>query len=47
MHVPPVPAIDTELANARHIADLTGARPKGNPSVETLRDMLAELEQDA
>jgi len=29
------------------IAELTGARPKGNPSLETLREMLSDLKQAA
>lgn len=29
------------------ISDLTGNRPRGNPSVETLRDMLADLKASA
>lgn len=29
------------------ITDLTGSRPKGNPSVETLREMLGDLKESA
>lgn len=37
-----VPADDEKEALKSQIAELTGARPRGNPSVETLREMLAE-----
>lgn len=41
------PAGDERDALKDEIAALTGARPKGNPSVETLREMLAELQAAA
>lgn len=41
------PAGDEKEALKAHIASITGHRPKGNPSIETLRDMAAELKQDA
>ncbi|WP_353144714.1 hypothetical protein [Paracoccus sp. (in: a-proteobacteria)] len=40
----PEPDQDEREALKAQIAEKTGARPRGNPSVETLRDMLAELE---
>lgn len=42
----PEPDSEKEALKAQ-IADLTGSRPRGNPSVETLRDMLAELKVSA
>jgi hypothetical protein len=37
-------AVDDEKESIKaQIADLTGARPRGNPSVETLREMLSDL----
>lgn len=38
------PADDEKEAMKARIAELTGSRPRGNPSVETLRDMLSEVE---
>lgn len=38
------PADDEKEALKVQIADITGARPKGNPSTETLREMLADLQ---
>lgn len=38
---------DEKEALKAEIAELTGNRPKGNPSVETLRETLAELKQSA
>lgn len=40
----PEPDQDEREALKAQIAEKTGARPRGNPSVETLRDMLADLE---
>ena len=40
----PEPDQDEREALKAQIADKTGARPRGNPSVETLRGMLADLE---
>lgn len=37
---------EKEALKAR-IAELTGSRPRGNPSTETLRDMLADLTESA
>ena len=45
--VEPAPADDEKEALKARIADLTGSRPRGNPSVETLREMLADLTQVA
>ena len=39
----PAPDQNERESLKAQIADLTGSRPRGNPSVETLRDMLAEL----
>lgn len=44
---PVAPDQDEREKLKAQIADITGARPRGNPSVETLRDMLAELKTDA
>lgn len=44
---PAAPDQDERESLKTRIADLTGARPKGNPSVDTLRAMLADLQQDA
>ena len=41
--VEPAPADDEKEALKARIADLTGSRPRGNPSVETLREMLEEM----
>lgn len=45
--VPSVPIDDTEASEKEslkaQIAELTGARPRGNPSVDSLREMLADL----
>ena len=41
--VEPDPADDEKEALKARIADLTGSRPRGNPSVETLREMLEEM----
>lgn len=41
--VEPAPADDEKEALKARIADLTGSRPRGNPSVETLREMLDEM----
>lgn len=43
---PPPPASDEEEREGlkARIQELTGSRPRGNPSVSTLRDMLGELE---
>ena len=38
---------DEKEAIKAQIAEITGQRPKGNPSTETLREMLAELTQAA
>lgn len=43
----PAPDQDEREALKVQIADITGSRPRGNPSVETLRSMLADLQQDA
>ena len=42
-----LPADGEKEALKAQIADLTGSRPKGNPSVETLREMLSDLKQAA
>lgn len=41
------PVGDEKEALKAHIASVTGHRPKGNPSIETLRDMAADLKQVA
>lgn len=47
-NTPDDPPPDTEKeALKAAIADLTGARPRGNPSAETLREMLADLKATA
>ncbi len=46
--LPPEPAQDDEKEQLKQlIADRTGARPRGNPSVETLREMLADMTASA
>ena len=40
----PAPDQDERESLKTLIAEKTGSRPRGNPSVDTLRDMLAELE---
>ncbi|MBK4217040.1 hypothetical protein JJJ17_13990 [Paracoccus caeni] len=40
----PEPDQDERESLKAQIAEKTGARPRGNPSVDTLRDMLADLE---
>lgn len=40
------PDTEKEMLKAQ-IASISGARPRGNPSVETLREMLADLKQVA
>lgn len=44
---PAEPADDEKTALKDQIEAITGARPRGNPSVETLRAALAEIQQDA
>jgi len=41
------PVDDEKEALKSQIAEISGARPKGNPSVETLREMLADLTEAA
>lgn len=43
----PAPDQDERETLKAQIAELTGSRPRGNPSVETLRDMLSELQPSA
>jgi len=48
---PAAPAVDDEAAEKERIksmiADATGQRPKGNPSLTTLQEMLADIKQVA
>jgi len=42
------PATDDEKERLKsQIADMTGQRPRGNPSVDTLREMLSDLKATA
>jgi hypothetical protein len=42
-----VPADDEKEALKAQIAQITGQRPRGNPSIDTLREMLSDLTTEA